>query len=262
MQQPETERLAALRGLEDWLELPMLVLGFVWLGLLILELTGGANSLIQTLGFVIWGVFVLDFALRFTLAPHKGLYLRQNWLTAVSLLLPALRVLRLARVLSLARFAPTVRGVRLAQVVTSLNRGMQALGAAMQRRGFGYVLALTVLVVFAGAAGMYSFEQETPNGRGFEDYASALWWTAMLLTSIGSAYWPQTTEGRILCLILAIYGFAVFGYITATLASFFVGRDAADKRGEVAGSEDFQALREELAALREGLERLGLGSRE
>jgi voltage-gated potassium channel len=47
----------------------------------------------------------------------------------------------------------------------------------------------------------------------------------MLLTSIGSDYFPKSSEGRILCLLLAIYGFAVFGYMTATLASFFLERD-------------------------------------
>ncbi len=43
---------------------------------------------------------------------------------------------------------------------------------------------------------------------------------------MGSDYWPRTPEGRILCLLLALYAFAVFGYVTATLASYFIGRDA------------------------------------
>jgi len=42
----------------------------------------------------------------------------------------------------------------------------------------------------------------------------------MLLTSMGSEFWPKSPEGRILCLLLAFYGFAVFGYITASFASF------------------------------------------
>ena len=59
----------------------------------------------------------------------------------------------------------------------------------------------------------------------------------MLLTSIGSEYWPQTAEGRVLCFLLSLYGFAVFGYVTAVLASFFVGRDA-DGTGELAGGRE------------------------
>jgi voltage-gated potassium channel len=35
---------------------------------------------------------------------------------------------------------------------------MKALAATMERRGFGYVAAFTLLVTLAGAAGMYAFE--------------------------------------------------------------------------------------------------------
>lgn len=76
---------------------------------------------------------------------------------------------------------------------------------------------------------MYGFENEVEGG--FANYADALWWTAMLLTSIGSDYFPQTAEGRILCFIITLYGFAIFGYVTATLATFFVERDT-EKREE------------------------------
>jgi voltage-gated potassium channel len=255
----EGERWAALRELEERLELPMVILGFVWLGLLVLEFTTGVTALLETLGLVIWAIFILDFALRFALAPEKLAYLRRSWLTAVALLIPALRVFRVFQAVRLLRAARAARGVRLVRVVTSLNRGMKALGATMHRRGFGYVVALSILVVFAGAAGMYSFEREV-GGRGFSSYGETLWWTAMLLTSLGSDAWPQTAEGRILCLVLALYGFAVFGYITATLASFFIGRDAADAEGELSSSEDIRALRGEVAALRAELaQERGLG---
>jgi voltage-gated potassium channel len=102
---------------------------------------------------------------------------------------------------------------------------MRSLTIAFRRRGLGYLLMLTVVITATGAAGMYRFELDAPGGPGFPDYTSALWWTAMLLTTMGSDYWPQTAEGRILCLLLAIYALAVFGYLTAAVAAYFVGRD-------------------------------------
>jgi voltage-gated potassium channel len=36
-----------------------------------------------------------------------------------------------------------------------------------------------------------------------------------------------------LCFLLAVYAFAVWGYITASLATFFVGRVADDDRAEL-----------------------------
>ncbi len=243
------ERQSLLGNLEDWLETPLLILGFVWLILLIIELTGNLSPGLELLGTVIWIVFIVDFAIKFTLAPAKIDYLKGNWLTALSLLVPALRIFRVFRVFRVLSAARAARGVRLFRVLTSLNRGMKALGASFSRRGFGYVVALSAIVVFAGAAGMLAFENESEGG--LRTYGDALWWTAMMITTIGSDYFPVSAEGRVLCFLLALYGFAVFGYVTATLATFFVGRDAANKESELVGAEDIQALRNEIAMLRE-----------
>ena len=251
----ETRRLEDERGelverLEGWLETPMLVLGFAWLALLVLELTRGLTPLLEAAGTVIWIVFIVDFLVKFTLAPRKLAYLKSNWLTAIALLVPALRVFRIVRVVRVLRAARAARGIRFVRIITSLNRGMRSLGASMGRRGFGYVMALTTVVVLAGAAGMFAFENEAPEGRGLDTYGDALWWTAMLMTTLGSEYWPRTGEGRVLCLLLALYAFAVFGYVTATIATFFIGRDAEHEEGELAGAASVDALRAELAALR------------
>jgi voltage-gated potassium channel len=246
------QRLQLLRRLAHVLELPMVVLGLTWLALLAVDLTRGLPPALETLGVVIWAIFIADFALRFVLAPDKGAYLRKEWLTALALLLPALRVFRVFRALRALRAARALRGVRLARLLTSLNRGMRALGKTVRRRGFAYVALLTAAVTFAGAAGMYAFESG-PGSRGLSSYGEALWWTAMIMATMGTEFWPRTSEGRLLCLLLAVYAFTVFGYVTATLATFFIGRDADDRAGEVAGAAELRALRRELAQLREEL---------
>lgn len=243
----EADRADLLRRVADLLDTPMLLLSFTWLGLLVLELTRGLTPLLEMASTVIWVLFILNFALEFAIAPRKLRYLRTHWLTAVSLLLPALRVFRLARLLR------ATRGVRLVKVVGSLNRGISALSASFSRRGFGYVLLLTALVTVAGAAGMHAFERDVAGG--LTSYGEALWWTAMIMTTMGSQYWPETPEGRALCMLLALYGFAVFGYVTATLATYFVGRDAESEEGELPSAQSIEALRREVAALREELAR-------
>lgn len=244
------ERLSTLEGYEHWTERPMQVLGFAWLGLLILELTRGLSPLLAVLSTVIWILFAIDFGVRLFLAPVKGAYLRRNWLVALSLLVPAFRVLRIARGIRVLRAARVARGFRLVRVVGSLNRGMSALGKSLGRRGLGYVVALTILITFGGAAGMYAFEREVAGGPGLTDYPDALWWTAMIMTTLGTNYWPQTAEGRALCLMLALYAFAVWGYVTASLATYFVGQDANDDEAEIAGRKGIELLRVDIAELR------------
>ena len=248
---PDTsERRDILAQLEDWIETPMLILSFVWLLLVLVELVWGASELLEVFGTAIWIVFVLEFLLRLSLAPEKVSFLKVNWITIIALIVPAFRMLRVFRAV---RFARAARGLRLVRVVGTANRGMRALRSSMRRRGLGYVLALSVLITFLGAAGMLAFEPAAEVEGGFGGYIDALWWTAMLLTSIGSEYWPRSPEGRLLCFLLSLYGLAVFGYITASFASFFVGRDAEAADAEVAGARDIAALRAEIAALRAAL---------
>ena len=243
-------RWRALFGLEEWLRVPMLVLSAAWLGILVLDLTGNSGPALETVGTIIWLVFIAEFVVRFVIAPEKRRFLGRNVLTIVALLAPALRLLRIA---AIARASGVVRGFRLVRVVGVVNRSMNALRRTLRRRAFGYVAVLTAAVWFAGAAGMYNLEPAREIQGGFTSYWDAVWWTGMLLTSIGSQYWPQTTEGRVLGFLLALYGLGILGYITATLASFFIGRDALSNDGDVASSDEIRQLRRDIAKLRDAI---------
>ncbi len=240
------ERRKLLTRIEDLFEGPLIILAFVWLILLVIELVFQPSPILEAIGVLIWIIFIIDFLLKLILAPKKAAFLRSNILTLVSLVVPAFRLFRLFRLFRILRFS---RSLRLVKVVGSLSRGIRALSATMQRRAFGYVVLLTTIVIFGGAAGMYAFEKDVEGGLG--DYGTALWWTTMIMTTLGSEYWPQTAEGRVLCVILSLFAFAIFGYITATIATFFLGRDAENEKSEFAGTKQIESLRKEIISLRE-----------
>ena len=83
----------------------------------------------------------------------------------------------------------------------------------------------------------------------------------MIMTTMGSQFGPETAEGRVLYLFLALYAFGVFGYVTAALATFFVGRDADSVDAELAGAKQLSALRDEVIALRDEIRALSSSSR-
>lgn len=240
----DKERYQLLQRLDHMLELPMMVLGIIWLVLLVIELIWGLNDNLLVLVDVIWGIFILDFIVKFILAPKKINYLKKNILTLISLIVPALRLARFAQVLRLTR------GIRFVKVIGSMNRSLRVLHHTMQRRAVGYVVVVTAMVVFTGAAGMYALEKDQP---GFGNYWDSLWYTAMLTTSIGSQNWPVTAEGRMLSFILALYGLGILGYVSATLASLFIGQDAQNKKAPLAGAEQLEELHKQIKALREDL---------
>ncbi len=242
------ERWTVLDELDEWLRVPMAALSLAWLLIVVAELLWGESDLLSTFGIAIWIMFLAEFAVRLLLAPDKLPFLRRNWLTVLALAVPALRLFRGLRVLRAAR---ALRGARLVRIVGTANRSMTALKSMLQRRRFGYVLGLTGLVLVLGAAGMLNFEPAGEIEGGFASYGDALWWTAMLVTSIGSDFWPTSVEGRVLTLLLSVYGLAVFGYITASFASFFVGRDTLANADSPPGDHDVDALVREIRFLRD-----------
>jgi voltage-gated potassium channel len=175
----------------------------------------------------------------------------------VALVLPALRIFRVLRVVRILAHAG--RSLSLLRLLTSLNRGMRALERSLGHTGLGYVFALTVLINFGGAAGMYRFENPQvlreagftgDPSFGLHSYGEAVWWTAMLLTTLGSDYFPKTNEGRTLCFLLSVYAFSIFGYITATVARILLKGKVPGAAPPAEPSSEVAVLQKEISALR------------
>jgi|GEM_PF-6150672 voltage-gated potassium channel len=183
----EERRWRALGRVQEALEVPMIVLGLVWAALLFLELYKGLSPLQEALSLAIWAVFAADFLVEIAIAPSRVRYLKANALTALSLFAPAFRVFRAVRLLRAAKAARLARPISLLRIVASANRSMSILKKILARGGFGYVIALSAVIVLLGAAGMYNLEKGSP---GFGSFGESLWWSAMILTTMGTQYWP------------------------------------------------------------------------
>lgn len=243
------ERWSLLINVKNTLSPLMDVLAFIWLGLTIYELSVGLSPTLETIVTIIWSIFGIYFLMELFLAPVKKVYLKHNWLTAISLILPAFRVFRFLRVF---RYLRTIRSLSLVKILSSINRGMRTLSKTLARRVFIYVISLTIMVVFSGAAGIMNFESEVSDY--FQGFGSALWWSSMMVTTMGSDYFPKSPEGRTLAFVLAVYGFAVFGYVAATIASFLISRvKVVNKTADM--EEQIQLLREEIKELKALLEK-------
>lgn len=106
----DRERRSLLEQIEDWLETPLLVLGFIWLGLLVIELVGNLSPALELLGTFIWIVFILDFALKFCFSARQTRLLEIELANCARLARSgAARVSHLSR---RARFASDARRAR------------------------------------------------------------------------------------------------------------------------------------------------------
>jgi voltage-gated potassium channel len=247
-------RHPGLNLLEKRLQIPMLLLSFVWFFILITELVRGGTPLLSSLGTIIWILFIVYFCLRLATVAKKTTFLKKNWLFILAILASILRLVPFLQVFPLARILTATFGMQVLWIFVSADVGMRSLRRTLGPRGVGYALTFTLVVISAGAAGMLYFEKNAPDPQGIHSYPKALWWAAMQITNIGSGYRPSTSGGQILCLGISIYAAAMFGYLTALLATILVGHDAEDPKSEIASQKSILKLHEEVALLRKSVE--------
>jgi voltage-gated potassium channel len=235
------------------LELPMLFVSFAWLVVLIIELVYGTNPALSALGTSIWGIFILYFGLRLTIANGRRSFLRKNWVVVLAILVSVLRLVPILQSFGAVRAVTATFGIQAVWILASADQGMRSVRRALGRRGASYALAFTFVVIFAGGAGMLHFENGSADPAGIHTYPSAIWWTAMQMTNIGTSYSPATTGGRILCLGISVYAAAMFGYLTALFATFLIDLGAKTPKVDVA-NQSLQEVKEEIVQLRRLIE--------
>jgi voltage-gated potassium channel len=241
------ERFRLLRKIDSISRIPLIILGFVWIILVVLEIVQKDNALLRQLSVVIWVIFIIDFLIKFIIAPSKLSYLKKNTLIIVSLIVPAFRIFALFRILSVLKLT---RGLILIRLITSVNHGMSALNRTLKKRAWGFVLALTFIIWMIGSVGMYVFERNV--NEGLNEFTKVIWWTAMLLITMGTGHWPVTPEGKFLCILLSLYGFSIFGYATATFATFFIDEDEVNQMAvSKANAKQLEELKNDIQELKE-----------
>ena len=196
-------------------------------------------GLCSTVVWGTWGLLVVDLVVRLALAEDRWLFLRRHPLDVVMVLLPILRPLQLLRLFTLLK---------------SLNR---LAGSSLRGRVGMYVAGSMGLIVFIGSLAVLDAERGGPGP--IQDYGDALWWALVTVATVGYGdFYPVTTEGRAVAVGLMLFGIGVLGVVTAGFASWLVERvDDLDEEenGADATAADVEALRLEIVALREALER-------
>jgi voltage-gated potassium channel len=246
--------------LDRYTDVPLALASLALLLLALIEIGGDVGEpwrgRLATLGWILWAFFLTEFVVKFALAPDKRRYLRRNWLDALTVLVPFLKFLRLARVLRATRALPVFR------LLIFGGRGSSAALVILKRRRLGQLAIISALVVFIGAALVFILEAGTAQSQ-IEDFGDALWWASTTTTTVGSGIEPVTTGGRIVAFSLMLYAVGIFSYFIASISSVLVGLDSQqDKPAEAGEYEDSKAPgkgprleKHEVEALRSILER-------
>ena len=199
-------------------------------------LTSNGLDRLDTAMNVIWVVFIVDLTLRTVLAPKHIAYLVHHPLDVIAVAVPAFRVLRVLRVLTAGQWLIS-RGSR-------LRVGRTATAVVFAVAFLTYLSALAVLNAERGAV-----------GADIESFGDAVWWSLVTMATVGYGdYVPVTTNGRIVAVGLMVVGISLLGLVGASVASAVVTRiSGRAQEGQSAVKEDLEALRTEIAALRQAL---------
>lgn len=208
---------------------------FLYLAVYSWQVLGGSSAPRGT-GLVlqaIWLVFAVHYVVSLVLAPKRGAWLIHHLHELAIVALPMLRPLRLLR------------------LRTTLSLLHRVAGTALRGRVLIYVLGASTLLVYIAALAMYDAEGLHPESiiRTFWD---ALWWAVVSVTTVGYGdLYPVTLTGRLIAVALMIYGIALLGVVTATLASWLVQQVAEEEAKSTAATvEHVDELRREIIELR------------
>ncbi len=183
------------------------------------------------------------------IAPNKSTLLKKNWLFILAILISVLRLLPIHDSSPLVRGITVTFGMQVVWIFASADQGIRFVRRALGRRGSGYVLAITAVIIFSGAAGILHYENMSTEPGHIQTYQSAIWWTAMQLTNIGSSYAIKTDGGRIIGLIISIYSAGAFGYLTALFATLLLDREIIAPKVESTTHKEIQDLTSEISNL-------------
>ena len=195
--------------------LPLAILAIAFLGLWAVQVLAPLNDrdwdLVEGSIIVIWIGFIVDFLVRLFYHQDRRKFLKNNVIEIIALVVPALRFLRMLRVL---------------MAVGMLTRVVQSLQARVNL----YIAIVLPMLVFAGALGVYEAEHTNP-ASNLQNFGDAIWWAWETVFTVGYGdHFPITLEGRFIAVVLMLGGVAMISVVTANLASYFLRQQTNSRK--------------------------------
>ena len=207
-------------------------------------------------------VFLFDFFRSLHLAPDKwGYFLKGGgWLDLLgSIPFSAFAIFRVARLFRVVRLLRKMTGGELQRILTR----------RLAQSTLLFTLVVALLLVFTISWGVLLAEQNAPHAN-IVTYHDAVWWAFVTITTVGYGdYFPVTTVGQFLAVILMFFGLGIIGVLSSYLATTFISfqrrseridgeneqdKDEENDKDETTNLEaELAAIKEELAATKEEL---------
>lgn len=239
-QENETARRWAAR-----FELPMLFV-VLWIPIQWYMETRGVLSHPSTrLGdWVIWLTFVVETVTLSLLVDNKRVYLQQNWMNLLIILVG------LPLIWDITPYAALLRSLRLLLLVSLLVRFSTTLREVLAHNRLGTTLAVSLVVIVMAGLLMSAIDPSVSSPW------DGIWWAWVTVTTVGYGdIVPTTGAGKLFGSLLILLGVGLFSLMTASFSSFFIGRDVTKVEQEI--EKDVGRLQREEVDIHATIERVG-----
>lgn len=187
------------------------------------------DGYLNIIQMILWGLFAADYCVRLYLAPRRLYFITHNLMNLAIVLLPAWRIVSF-----------------LAMIHLTANRQYKRL-SELGMKLFGY----TAIFIIMFALSIYSVESSEP-GAMIRDLPTAYWWMFTTLATVGYGdVYPVTGIGRVIAVIVMLYGGGLVAVATGALASWIIEKiGGVEEQEHPATKADVDDLRQEISELR------------
>ncbi|NDI36359.1 potassium channel family protein [Chengkuizengella sediminis] len=167
------------------------------------------NNLTLTLvDWIIWGIFAIDVSVRFITAEKKWEYVKKNPFDIIAAI-PFDAIFQLARIVRLFRV------IRAIAIISRLFK--PSIIDIMQINGLNKVIAAVFALIFIASVPIYLVEPSV------ESYDDAIWYSIVTATTVGYGdFSPETPWGRMIAVVLMVFGIGLIGMVTGSVATYFM----------------------------------------
>ncbi|MCI5903523.1 MAG: ion transporter [Oscillospiraceae bacterium] len=180
------------------------------------------NSAFYTADTIILIIFAVDYAVRFIIAKEKAAFFKSNIFDLIAIIpfsniFSLFRFARIFRLAKLAKLTKLAKFSKMARIVGMLGKIQQQISSFLHTNGFIYMLyAAGVLILISSV--LISYVENKP-------FSDALWWSIVTCTTVGYGdISPSTGIGRIVAVVLMIFGIGLISMLTGTITTFFSKR--------------------------------------
>lgn len=171
---------------------------------------------------VILIIFTVDYFTRLFKSNNKKQFFKSNIFDLIAIIpfnaiFSIFRFSRLFRLAKVSSLTKLIKAARIFRALGFLGILKKRLDKFLHTNGFIYVLYCAGALIFMSSLAMSYIEHKS--------FGDALWWSIVTTTTVGYGdISPVTPMGRMIAIILMIFGIGMIGMLTGTITTYFANR--------------------------------------